>query len=135
MTQIDGSGNVVAELLRQLNCPAADFISLHGTGTETNDLAEAGGVAAVYANQPPIVYGTKGATGHLLGAAASVEFGIACQAMENNLIPGTANHLEADPDCPIRINSAAVEIPCATHAVKLSLGFGGHVIGCVLSKA
>lgn len=134
MTQIDGSGRVVAQLLRQLNCPEADFISLHGTGTETNDLAEARGVAAVYAQRPPLCFGTKGATGHLLGAAASVEFGLTCLALKNSAVPGTANHSVADSECPITLSSQSIDLPAATSAVKLSLGFGGHVVGCVVRK-
>lgn len=135
VTQIDSTGRVVAELLRQLNCPEADFISLHGTGTETNDQAEANGVSANFTDQQPICFGTKGATGHLLGAAASVEFGLACLAMKHAVVPGTANHTTTDPACPIQVCPNSMTLPQASSAIKLSLGFGGHVVGCVLRKA
>ncbi|MFO1003178.1 MAG: hypothetical protein U0936_22825 [Planctomycetaceae bacterium] len=50
-----------------------DFISLHGTGTEANDLAEAQGIIAAMGDKPPECFGVKGALGHLLGAAGSVK--------------------------------------------------------------
>lgn len=137
MTQIDHSGGTVAELLRRLKCASPDFISVHGTGTESNDQAEAQGIAKAYSSsgsgRPPC-FGIKGAMGHMLGAAASVEFGLTCLGMKHSQIPPTSNFQNADDACPIQVTGMPneSELVNVQSAVKLSLGFGGHVVGCVV---
>src|SRR4030081_516766 len=49
-----------------------DYINLHGTGTPTNENAEARAVAGVLGSEVP-GSSTKGATGHVLGAAGALE--------------------------------------------------------------
>ncbi|MEJ7595553.1 MAG: beta-ketoacyl synthase N-terminal-like domain-containing protein [Planctomycetaceae bacterium] len=76
MTQIDESGAVVSEVLQRTltsKGQSPDILSLHGTGTESNDLAEARGVHTAFGATMPECFGIKGAIGHLLGAAGSVE--------------------------------------------------------------
>ncbi|MBC7965834.1 MAG: hypothetical protein H7Z17_07900, partial [Fuerstia sp.] len=76
ITQVDESGAVVSEVLKRTltskgRCP--DILSLHGTVTESNDLAEAHGIQTAFGATMPQCFGVKGAIGHLLGAAGSVE--------------------------------------------------------------
>lgn len=139
MTQIDSSGGTVAELLRRLAAPFPDFISVHGTGTESNDQAEAQGIAKAYYSSDsgrPVCFGIKGAMGHMLGAAASVEFGLTCLGMKHSKIPPTSNFQNADDACPIQVTGlpSETELNDVQSAVKLSLGFGGHVVGCVVKS-
>lgn len=133
LTQIDSSGRIVREVLKQLDgcgpVNAPDLISLHGTGTLTNDLAEAAGVADYYGSLTPRCFAVKGAIGHLLGAAGSVELGFTVLALKNQLIPATSNCYFQDPVCSLPLHP----MPVASNlkqAVKLSLGFGGHVAAC-----
>lgn len=132
MTQIDDTGEIVGALLRQLDCEVS-FASVHGTGTETNDLAEARGMASCFDGRLPS-FGVKGAIGHLLGAAASVEFGLACLALRDGKIPGTTNLQEHDSRCQIGLSPTSQSVRGKT-ALKLSLGFGGHVAACVVEKS
>ncbi len=144
VTQIDSSGKVVAELVRQIkdvtsvqskveaSTATPAFCSLHGTGTIPNDLAEANGLAAAF-GQPVTAYGIKGAIGHLLGAAGGVEFGTVLLALRDRLIPGTTNLQSIDPDCSLKLHTAQVKTN-ATTAMKLSLGFGGHVAACMVAR-
>lgn len=128
MTQIDASGQIVEELLRR-TVPlelVPDMISLHGTGTETNDLAESRGVHAMF-GLAPMSFGVKGAIGHLLGAAGSVETALTIHALTQQTIPGTTNLTSLDPECCLNMNSSAQHAPAMKSALKLSLGFGGHV--------
>lgn len=138
MTQIDTSGTVVAEVLRR-TCSAErfrpDVIGLHGTGTESNDLAEARGVQQIYGDSPLPCYGVKGAIGHLLGAAGSVESGIAVLSLGHRRIPGTTNLINQDANCPIPLSSNTVEMPTINRTAKLSLGFGGHVACGIFQQA
>ena len=132
MTQIDESGTVVSEVLKRTltskhRCP--DILSVHGTGTESNDLAEARGIQTAFATSQrmPDCFGVKGATGHLLGAAGSVETVLTLLALHHQQIPGTANLRNIDDRCQIPLKPHAQSIPRMQQAAKLSLGFGGHV--------
>lgn len=135
MTQIDASGAIVKELLKR-TVPLGlvpDMISLHGTGTETNDLAESRGVHAMF-GLAPTSFGVKGAIGHLLGAAGSVETALTIHALTRQMIPGTTNLTSLDPECCLSMNSSSQHAHDMKTALKLSLGFGGHV-ACGVFKA
>ena len=132
MTQIDESGTVVSELLKRTlvfrgRCP--DILSVHGTGTESNDLAEARGIQTAFgmSQRMPECFGVKGAMGHLLGAAGSVETVLTLLALHHQKIPGTTNLRNIDERCRIPLNSQVRALPQIQQAAKLSLGFGGHV--------
>lgn len=137
ITQIDAAGTAVRQVLGRLSNQspvplAPDFVSVHGTATETNDLAESRGLASSLAGAVPC-FGTKGSTGHLLGAAGSVELAFAILALRDGRIPGTSNLRQTDPDCPIDVVDHPRQVEART-ALKLSLGFGGHVAACLLQK-
>ncbi|MDG1896766.1 MAG: beta-ketoacyl-[acyl-carrier-protein] synthase family protein [Fuerstiella sp.] len=141
ITQIDATGATVAELLQRMSPPQIfagddrpDFVSLHGTGTETNDLAEASGLSRAFGREAVPAFATKGATGHLLGAAGSVEFGFTLLGLRDSIIPGTTNLSTIDPACPISLTKTPVTNSLLTSAVKISLGFGGHVAGCLVRR-
>ena len=108
------------------------YINAHGTGTALNDPAEtlafklALGADAYKAH----ISSTKGATGHLLGAAGAVEAVASVLALKNGIVPPTINLDEADPECDLDYTpDIPVEAPL-TIAISDSLGFGGHN-GCV----
>ena len=108
------------------------YINAHGTGTALNDPAEtfafklALGEDAYKAH----ISSTKGATGHLLGAAGAVEAVASVLALKKGIVPPTINLDEADPECDLDYTPVIpVEAPL-TIAISDSLGFGGHN-GCV----
>ena len=130
MTQIDETGAVVSEILKRTlilkgRCP--DILSLHGTGTESNDLAEARGIQKAFGADMPQCTALKGAIGHLLGAAGSVETVLTLLALHHQQIPGTTNLTTVDARCQIPLQPHARKMPHMQMAAKLSLGFGGHV--------
>jgi len=130
MTQVDESGAVVSELLKRtltFNGHRPDIMSLHGTGTESNDLAEARGIQMAFGANMPQCFGMKGAMGHLLGAAGSVETVLTLLALQHQQIPGTTNLTCVDERCRIPLQPHARKMPHMQLAAKLSLGFGGHV--------
>lgn len=130
MTQIDQTGSIVAEVLQRSlrkNDFLPEIISVHGTGTESNDLAEARGIEAALGSKHPKCFGVKGATGHLLGAAGSVETILTILALRDQIIPGTTNLQNQDPSCKLQLRAASEKLPALERAAKLSLGFGGHV--------
>ena len=138
VTQIDASGQTVSEIIRRVTddgegeSPAPQCCSVHGTATETNDLAEAKGIRRAIKDAIPC-FGIKGAIGHLLGAAGSVELATLILALRDGVLPETTNFTNTDPECPINVTHEAIPTS-ARSAMKLSLGFGGHVAACVIQK-
>lgn len=110
-----------------------DYINLHGTATRTNDAAEDMAVCGVFGPATP-ASSTKGATGHLLGAAGITEAIISALAIEQGLIPGSAHTRSVDPGI-----KCAYQIAPRTAALKRvlsnSFGFGGSNCSLVLGAA
>ena len=104
------------------------YINAHGTGTALNDVSEtqafklALGEDAYKAH----ISSTKGAMGHLLGAAGAAEALAAILALRHSVVPPTINLDEKDPECDLDYTpNKAVEAEI-TIAISDSLGFGGH---------
>ena len=104
------------------------YINAHGTGTALNDVSEtqafklALGEDAYRAH----ISSTKGAMGHLLGAAGAAEALAAILALRHSVVPPTINMDEKDPECDLDYTpNKAVEAEI-TIAISDSLGFGGH---------
>jgi 3-oxoacyl-[acyl-carrier-protein] synthase-1 len=107
-----------------------DYVNLHGTGTRTNDAAEDRAVSVLFDAGTPCS-STKGATGHLLGAAGITEIIIAILAMERGLIPGSSNTRQVDP--AMRCNYLLEPRPARLRRVMSnSFGFGGSNCSVVL---
>jgi 3-oxoacyl-[acyl-carrier-protein] synthase II len=106
-----------------------DYINAHGTSTPLGDASETRvikiAVGEETARRIP-VSSTKGATGHCLGAAGSVEAMFCVLAVKHGALPPTINYESPDPSCdldyiPNEARTADVRI-----AVNNSFGFGGH---------
>ncbi|MEO7360788.1 MAG: beta-ketoacyl-ACP synthase II, partial [Gemmatimonadaceae bacterium] len=79
------------------------YINAHGTSTPLNDPNESQAIRAVFGEHADTVSvsSTKSATGHMLGAAGSVEF-IACAlAIRDGQVPPTINYQVPDPECDL----------------------------------
>jgi 3-oxoacyl-[acyl-carrier-protein] synthase II len=111
------------------------YINAHGTSTEQGDVAETEAVKAVFGEQAGrLVFGsTKSMTGHLLGAAGALEFGVSLLATTCGTIPPTINQFTPDPRC---------DLDCAPNwkvdrqidvALSNSFGFGGHNVTLAVS--
>jgi 3-oxoacyl-[acyl-carrier-protein] synthase II len=104
------------------------YINAHGTSTPANDLNETKAIKSVFGEHVTGVNisSTKGATGHMLGAAGAVEFILGTQAIVNNIVPPTINYQTPDPECdldytPNRPVQRRVDV-----VLSNSFGFGGH---------
>lgn len=113
-----------------------DYINAHGTSTVLNDLSETRAIKKVfgeYAYRVPIS-STKSMTGHMMGAAGTVE-GIVCiKTIESGIIHPTINYEYPDPECdldyvPNEPRRADVRI-----VLSNSFGFGGHNATIVFKK-
>ena len=102
-------------------------INAHGTSTPLNDAAEAQAIARVFGDSNPYVTGTKGVTGHSLGAAGALEAVAVVLSMLNETIPRTHGTTEIDPE----FGNLNLVYSDSIHwnpkpTISNSFGFGGH---------
>jgi 3-oxoacyl-[acyl-carrier-protein] synthase-1 len=109
-----------------------EYINLHGTGTPSNDSAEARAVAALFGAAVP-VSSTKGATGHTLGAAGALEAVICALALRHGLLPGGLNTTAVDPELELAYLTANRAAP-VRRVLSNSFGFGGSNCSLVLER-
>ena len=110
-----------------------DYINLHGTGTKANDAAEDKAVSNVFGNSTPCS-STKGATGHLLGAAGVTEAIISALCIQHGFMPGGLNtkHLDTTLNSPYLLHNKNQTVNCV---LSNSFGFGGSNCSLVLGRA
>jgi len=110
-----------------------DYINLHGTATKTNDASEDKAVFDIFGPGTPCS-STKGATGHLLGAAGITEAIVSILAIEDGLMPGSANTRSVDP--AMRSNYLLENRQAkVTRVLSNSFGFGGSNCSLVMGAA
>jgi 3-oxoacyl-[acyl-carrier-protein] synthase II len=106
-----------------------DYVNAHATSTPIGDSSETQmlkyALGEENAYKTP-VSGTKGATGHCLGAAGAVEATFTVLSIRDGKLPPTINYEVEDPSCdldyvPNEARDADVKV-----AVSNSFGFGGH---------
>ena len=145
------------------------YINAHATSTPVGDAIETRAIERVFGTtatasglanqrtQPLFVSSTKGATGHLLGAAGAVETAFTALALRDGLMPATLNLDSVSEDCrwsspyihhvPLASNSYSAatahvttdtvegkdtKSPTLSIALKNSFGFGGTNVTLVL---
>jgi len=109
-----------------------DHVNAHGTSTPANDLTESLAINRVY--DRPAVTSTKGVTGHPLGAAGALESVYAVLALENGLVPPTANLEHQDPRIDLDVVSEKPRETTVTAVANHSFGFGGQNAVLVLTR-
>ncbi|XP_020227212.1 3-oxoacyl-[acyl-carrier-protein] synthase, mitochondrial [Cajanus cajan] len=130
----DGRGAILAmtRALRQsgLHPSEVDYINAHATSTPLGDAIEANAIKTIFsdrASSSALAFSsTKGAIGHLLGAAGAVEAIFAVLAIRHGIAPLTLNLTKPDPvfGDGFKPLSASEEMPIRV-AMSNSFGFGG----------
>src|SRR2546428_3385674 len=112
----------------QLNPEDITYINAHGTSTPQGDIAETQAIKTVFGERAKklAVSSTKGATGHMLGAAGAVEMAICIKAIENQIAPPTINLENPDPQCDLDYVPHTAREMKIDAIVNNSFGFGGH---------
>ena len=117
-----------------------DYINVHGTSTHVGDISEAKAIKEVFgeAAYKLNISSTKSMTGHMLGAAGAVEAMATVLAVQNNIVPPTINHDDADKDPDIDYDLNFTFNKAQKREVRAALsntfGFGGHNACVVFRK-
>ena len=113
-----------------------DYANLHGTATRSNDFCETRALRRVLGVDADGLScsGLKGGIGHLLGAAGSVETAATLLALRDGVVPPTVNLVMPDPECDLDYTPGSPRRRPLRTALKLSLGFGGHLAAAVVRR-
>ena len=111
-----------------LDLDNVDYINAHGTSTPQGDICETKAVRTVFKEHADklAVSSTKGATGHMLGAAGAVEMILTAKALQTGILPPTINLENQDPECDLDYVPNEAREKEINAALSNSFGFGGH---------
>ena len=124
-----GAAECMAHALDDAGIPptAIGYVNAHGTGTPFNDEAETLAVKRVFGEHAArvAVSSTKSMTGHLLGAAGTVEAAFTVLALARGTLPPTINLDEPDRACDLDYVPKVARQRQVDAALSNSFGFGG----------
>jgi 3-oxoacyl-[acyl-carrier-protein] synthase II len=89
----EGGRRAMEAAMKQGGLEAKDinYVNAHGTSTPVGDKMELETIQGLLGSCEPVVTSTKGATGHMLGAAGAVEAVLTTLAVSQDVIPPTIN--------------------------------------------
>lgn len=119
--------------LAGLKSDDVDYINLHATATPINDQVEAKAVYEVFKDLVPCS-GSKGITGHTLGAAGAIEAIVALLALKHQMIPGTCGLQEIDNNFHCHIVKDSLPNQSLQTVMSNSFGFGGNNASMIFSN-
>lgn len=134
----EGASRCMRMALRNaaLNPQDISYINAHGTSTPQGDIAETQAIKTVFGDYARnlAVSSTKGATGHMLGAAGAVEMIVCSKAIHTDTVPPTINYEVPDPECDLDYVANSARQLKVNAIVNNSFGFGGHNATLVAKK-
>ncbi|KAF3443369.1 hypothetical protein FNV43_RR13051 [Rhamnella rubrinervis] len=141
---MNGRGAILAmtRALRQsgLHPEQVDYVNAHATSTPLGDTVEANAIKSIFSDHATsgalALSSTKGAVGHLLGAAGAVEAIFAILAIHHGVAPLTLNLTKPDP----LFTDAYMPLTCSKDmkiraALSNSFGFGGTNASLLFSSS
>ncbi|MDF2155956.1 beta-ketoacyl-ACP synthase II [Vibrio sp. CAU 1672] len=128
----DGSGGALAmeAAMRDAGITGTQvgYVNAHGTSTPAGDVAEIKGVKRALGEEGAkqvLVSSTKSMTGHLLGAAGSVEAIITVKSLVDQIVPPTINLDDPEEGLDIDLVPHTARKVDMEYAICNSFGFGG----------
>jgi 3-oxoacyl-[acyl-carrier-protein] synthase II len=124
-----GAASAMKNALKDAGIAAKEvgYINAHGTSTPAGDVAEISAVKSVFgdAAKSVKVSSTKSMTGHLLGAAGSVEAIFTILALRDSIAPPTINLDNPGEGCDLDFVANKAAKFDSDYALCNSFGFGG----------
>ena len=113
-----------------------DHVNVHGTATRVNDPLECQALRRALRSHADGVScsANKAQIGHCLGAAGAAELAFTCLAVRDQFVPPTLNLDDPDPLCDLDATLHVGRFRPIRAALKLSLGFGGHLAAAVVRQ-
>jgi beta-ketoacyl-acyl-carrier-protein synthase II len=125
----EGAARSLKNALERRGVPAdeVDMLNPHGTSTPVGDKCESEAIWSAFGDHTPdlLISATKSMTGHMMGAAGAFEGVATVLSVYNQVVPGTINYAEPDPECNINIATETIEKPIR-YALSNNIGLGGH---------
>ena len=111
-----------------------DYINVHGTATNNNDLTEGRALKRIFGENVPNFSSTKPFTGHTLAAAASVEAVFSLLSLQYNLVYPNLNFQSPIEELNI-FPITKLEKKNIEYVLSNSFGFGGNCSTLIFSKS
>ena len=113
-----------------------DYINAHGSGTKQNDRHETAAYKLSLGEQAykiP-VSSIKSMVGHSLGGIGAIEMAACALAIENGVIPPTANWENPDPECDLDYTPKVARRQEVDAALSTGSGFGGFQSAIIFAR-
>jgi len=134
----EGAVRCMKMAMRQAGLRPEDisYINAHGTSTPQGDVCETQAIKTVFGDQAKklAVSSTKGATGHMLGAAGAVEMSACALAIMHGIVPPTISYSVPDPECDLDYVPNTAREMKVNAIINNSFGFGGHNASIAATK-
>ena len=111
-----------------------DYINLHGTGTQNNDIAEGTAIKRLFDPHYPKMSSTKTFTGHTLGASGGIEAVFSVLALQHGIIFPNLRLQTPMVDLPFVPEREFIKVVEVKHVLSNSFGFGGNCSSLIFSK-
>ncbi len=142
ITSPDGEGKGAAQAMQaalddaEINADQIDYINAHGTSTPLGDKAETQAIKNVFGESAKSVSisSTKSQLGHSLGATGGIELILCIKAIQESVVPPTANLTDPDPECDLDYTPLKPKERDINYAMSNSFGFGGHNASVIVKK-
>ncbi len=127
----------IDDVMRQarLNPEDVHYLNAHGSGTVQNDRHETAAVKrsfGAHAYEVPMS-SIKSMVGHSLGAIGAIELAACVLAIDESVVPPTANLEHPDPECDLDYVPITARDRSVSHVVSVGSGFGGFQSAIALS--
>jgi len=134
----DGNGSYLAmsgALKRSgLRASDIDYINLHGTGTQNNDIAEGTAIKRLFDGNYPKMSSTKAFTGHTLGACGGIEAVFSVLALQHGIIYPNLRFETQMKELPFAPETQLLKRVEVKNVLSNSFGFGGNCTSLIFSK-
>ena len=123
----DGIRFAIGRCLRdgEVNASAVGLINAHGSGTAANDRVEGAVYSSIFGDPAPLVFATKGALGHSLGATGAIEAIAVIMGLKTGWVPPVVGLEAPIPECRLPLaRDRATKVDTGL-GLSLTIGFGG----------